>query len=595
MTQQVIVCVDDEKTVLRSLKAELQQAIDNDCIIEIAEGGQEALELIVELLEDGYEVPLIISDHIMPDMKGDELLRRVHIISPKTLKIMLTGQADIEAVANAIANANLYRYIAKPWQQEDLSFTVKEAVNSYLQNKQLAEQNAQLQEMNRELAQLNLDQALLIAQLNENENRLTQFLEAMPIGVGVLDAEGKVYYINQKAKEIFGKGVVPDINSEQLSEVYQTYRAGTNQEYPPEELPIVRALKGENATADDVEVHNGDRIIPLDISATPIYDSNGKITYAINTLLDITARRKAEADRKNLITELFQVNCTLEEALDTQVKITKATNRFVPNQFLAFLGHQSIVDVKLGEAVDLEMSILFSDIRDFTALSEKMTPQDNFQFINSYLSRMEPIIVGHRGFIDKYIGDAIMALFSEGADDAVTAGIAMLQALVEYNQNCADCSYAPVKIGVGINTGSLMLGTVGGNNRMDGTVISDAVNLAARIESLTKNYGVPLLITEQTFDRLTNPANYAIRVIDRVQVKGKSELVTVYEVFDADLPEVKAGKLTTLPLFAGALSLYNTHNLREAAALFADCFRQNPGDKVAQIYLERCRRLIVES
>jgi len=119
-------------------------------------------------------------------------------------------------------------------------------------------------------------------------------------------------------------------------------------------------------------------------------------------------------------------------------------------------------------------------------------------------------------------------------------------------------------------------------------VISDAVNLASRIESLTKNYGVSLLITQQTFDRLTNPADYAIRVIDKVQVKGKSEWVTVYEVFDADLPEVKAGKLGTMELFTEALSLYNMNNFREAAGLFADCLRQNPGDKVARIYWERC-------
>ncbi|MCC3601979.1 MAG: response regulator [Microcoleus sp. PH2017_29_MFU_D_A] len=589
MALQVIVCVDDEKTVLRSLKAELQEAISNDYIIEIAEGGEEALELIMELLDDGYEVPLIISDHIMPEMNGDELLRRVHIISPKTLKIMLTGQADIEAVGNAIKNANLYRYIAKPWQQEDLSLTVKEAVNSYHQNKLLAEQNAQLQQMNSELVKLNFDQALLIAQLNENENRLTQFLEAMPIGVGVLDAEGKVYYINHKAKEIFGKGVVPDINSEQLSEVYQTYRAGTDREYPPEDLPVVRALRGENAAADDVEVHNGDKIIPLEISATPIYDRTGKITYAINTILDITDRKKAEAERKNLITELFQVNSNLELALDTEVKITEATSRFVPNQFLSFLGYDSIVDVKLGDAVELEMSILFSDIRDFTTISEQMTPQDNFKFINSYLSYMEPLIVENHGFIDKYIGDAIMALFSEGADNAVKAGIEMLHTLAEYNQYRVSMGDVPIQIGVGINTGSLMLGTVGGRNRMDGTVIGDAVNLAARIESLTKNYEVPLLITQQTVDGLRNPADYGIRVIDKVQVKGKSAWVTVYEVFDADLPFVKAGKLATLPVFTEALSLYNIYNFTEAAGLFADCLRQNPGDRVARIYLARCQ------
>ncbi|HSF73997.1 MAG TPA: adenylate/guanylate cyclase domain-containing protein [Microcoleus sp.] len=589
MRQQVIICVDDEKTVLRSLKAELQEAVGNDYIIEIAEGGEEALELIEELLEDGDEIPLIISDHIMPDMKGDELLKQAHIISPKTIKIMLTGQADIGAIANAINSANLYRYITKPWQAEDLKLTVREALNSYLQDKQLAQQNAQLQQINQELADLNSQQTVLIAKLHENENRLTQFLEAMPIGVGVLDADGQPYYINRKAKEIFGKGVVSDTSSKQLSEVYQLYQAGTNQKYPTQNLPIVRALKGESATADDAEVHQGDKIIPLEIFATPIYDQQGNIVYAINILQDLTERKQAEVERKKFIEDLFEVNCNLELSLDAELEIAEATSRFVPNEFLAFLGCDSIVDIKLGEAVELEMSVLFSDIRDFTTLSEKMTPEENFKFINSYLSRMEPLIVENQGFIDKYIGDAIMALFSEGADDALKAGIAMLHTLGEYNRDRASLGYVPVEIGVGINTGSLILGIVGGKSRMDGTVISDAVNLASRIESLTKNYGVSLLITQQTFDRLKNPADYAIRVIDKVQVKGKSEWVTVYEVFDADFPEVKAGKLATLQLFTEALSLYNMKNFREAAGLFADCLGQNPGDKVARIYWERCQ------
>jgi len=588
MSQQVIICVDDEKTVLRSLKAELQEAVGNDYIIEIAEGGQEALELIEELLEDGDEIPLIISDHIMPDMKGDELLKQAHIILPKSIKIMLTGQADIGAIANAINSANLYRYITKPWQAEDLKLTVREALNSYIQAQQLAQQNAQLQQMNQELAELNCEQAVLIAKLHESENRLTQFLEAMPIGVGVLDADGQPYYVNRKAKEIFGKGVVRDTSSEQLSEVYQVYQAGTHQKYPTDNFPIVRALKGESAMANDAEVHQGDKIIPLEIFATPIYDRQGNIVYAINTLQDITERKQAEAERQKFIEELFEVNCNLELSLDAELEIAEATSRFVPNEFLAFLGCDSIVDIKLGEAVELEMSVLFSDIRDFTTLSEQMTPTENFKFINSYLSRMEPLIVENQGFIDKYIGDAIMALFSEGADDAVKAGIAMLQTLAEYNRDRVSLGYVPVEIGVGINTGSLILGIVGGKSRMDGTVISDAVNLASRIESLTKNYGVSLLITQQTFDRLTNPGDYAIRVIDKVQVKGKSEWVTVYEVFDADLAEVKAGKLATLELFTEALSLYNMKSFRQAAGLFADCLRQNPEDKVARIYWERC-------
>jgi hypothetical protein len=134
-----------------------------------------------------------------------------------------------------------------------------------------------------------------------------------------------------------------------------------------------------------------------------------------------------------------------------------------------------------------------------------------------------------------------------------------------------------------------MLGTVGGPNRMDGTVISDAVNLASRVESLTKNYGVSLLITQPTYSRLKNPSQYAIRTLDTVKVKGKSEAVTVYEVFDADPLEIKEGKLATLELFAQARAIYSEGKLFEAARLFSECWRQNQGDSVAKIYWERCQ------
>ncbi|MGB8691729.1 MAG: AAA family ATPase [Microcoleus sp.] len=276
-------------------------------------------------------------------------------------------------------------------------------------------------------------------------------------------------------------------------------------------------------------------------------------------------------------------------------QLNKAYERFVPSQFLKFLDKSSIIDVELGDQVQLEMSVLFSDIRDFTTLSESMTPEDNFRFINSYLSRMEPVINQNNGFIDKYIGDAIMALFSGDANNAVNAGIAMLNRLLEYNQNRANSGYAPIKIGIGINTGSLMLGTVGGPNRMDGTVISDAVNLASRVESLTKNYGVSLLITQETFLRLENPSKYAIRSLDTVKVKGKSEAVTVYEVFDCDRPEIKEGKLATLQLFAEALAIYSEGKFAEAGRLFAECWHQNQGDCVAKIYWERCQSTLVSN
>ncbi|MBN3892205.1 MAG: AAA family ATPase [Nostoc sp. JL31] len=269
--------------------------------------------------------------------------------------------------------------------------------------------------------------------------------------------------------------------------------------------------------------------------------------------------------------------------------LNKAYERFVPRQFLQFLNKQSIIDVQLGDQVQREMSVLFTDIRAFTTLSESMTPAENFRFINSYLSRMEPIILENNGFIDKYIGDAIMALFAGDADDAVQAGIAMLQTLTTYNEKRQTKGYSPIQIGIGINTGSLILGTVGGLNRMDSTVISDAVNLAARIEGLTKTFNAPLLITDQTFERLQNRDRYGIRVVGQVKVKGKTNAVTVHEVFAADPQKVSAGKTATLEVFASALACYEQQEFAAAAKYFQDCLQQNPWDQVAQIYLERCQ------
>ncbi|MBD1805966.1 AAA family ATPase [Microcoleus sp. FACHB-SPT15] len=280
------------------------------------------------------------------------------------------------------------------------------------------------------------------------------------------------------------------------------------------------------------------------------------------------------------------------EVKESESKLTQfneASSRFIPCQFLQFLEKESIVDVKLGDSVQKEMSVLFADIRDFTTLSESITPEDNFKFINAYLTRMEPVIVAHQGFIDKYIGDAIMALFSGNADDALKAGIAMLHRLAEYNQYRVNSGYVPIQIGIGINTGSLMLGTVGGQNRMDTTVISDAVNLASRLEGLTKKYGVSMLISHWTFAQLEDVNQYAFRIIDRVQVKGKSADVSVYEVFDADPPKLREGKLITKTAFEEALLHYNLHSFTCAARLFEEVLRLNPEDRVAQIYLKRCQ------
>jgi two-component system sensor histidine kinase ChiS len=338
---------------------------------------------------------------------------------------MLTGQANADAVGNAVNSANLYRYISKPWEENDLVMTVTEAVRSFYQDKKLEEQNVALQQINQHLELLN-----------------------------------------------------------------QSYE------------------------------------------------------------------------------------------------------RFVPRQFLGFLEKKSIVDVQLGDQVQKDMSILFSDIRGFTTLSETMTPEENFQFLNSFLSQMEPVILEHDGFIDKYMGDGIMALFPTTADNAVGGAVAMMKQLAAYNLERQKAGCEPIRIGIGVNTGTLMLGTIGGNTRMDSTVIADTVNLASRLEGLRKRYKANILISAHTLLALSLSEQYNYRFLGKVQVKGKQSVVPIYEVYDGDPAELIELKQQTKAVFEEGLQQYFAREFIKAMGFFTQVLAGNPNDKTAQLYVERCARFI---
>ncbi len=299
----------------------------------------------------------------------------------------------------------------------------------------------------------------------------------------------------------------------------------------------------------------------------------------------------ANTDRRDEIGHLARSFASMRDSVRSRINDLRETNlaieRFVPRAFLAKIGKPNIVSVALGDNKAGHMTIMFSDIRNFTALSETMTPDENFDFINAYLEHVGPVIRAHGGFIDKYIGDAIMALF-ENADDAVRAGLAMLDALDVFNQGRTAQGLAPVAIGTGINTGSLMMGTIGELHRMDGTVISDAVNLAARIESLTKVYHVRMLISQYTYDHLADPGVYAIRPLDVVVVRGKTRPVVLFEVFDRDPPDQREAKLRTRePLLRGVEALLR-HDVAAARTHFEACLVQAPGDAAAGNLLKSC-------
>jgi class 3 adenylate cyclase len=278
---------------------------------------------------------------------------------------------------------------------------------------------------------------------------------------------------------------------------------------------------------------------------------------------------------------------TLESAMENQAVLANAYSRFVPPEILQYLGKESITQVKLGDQTQQEMTVLFSDIRSFTSLSEQMTPQENFEFINDYFGRVSPIIRQHRGFIDKYIGDAIMALFSGPTDEAVQAAIAMQQEVTRYNRQRRAQGRQSIRIGVGLHQGSVMLGTVGEVKRMEGTVISDAVNLASRLEGLTKIYGASIVVSEKTLFSLQRPTKYNFRFLDKVSIKGKTDQVSVFEIFDGDPEEVVELKLKTRPNFEKGLLHYHNHEFREAISYFNNVLELNPQDKAAQVYLRQ--------
>lgn len=322
----------------------------------------------------------------------------------------------------------------------------------------------------------------------------------------------------------------------------------------------------------------------IDLRLTEI--AKGHLTETIT--IESSKEMNHLANSVNLLSEILYRKGLLENEHKEQLeKLNQAYYRFVPHELLTQLSKSSILDVKLGDQIQKNMSVLFADIRSFTTISENMTPEDNFQFLNAYFRNMEPVIRRNAGFIDKFIGDAIMALFVNG-DHAVDAGIEMLETLQKYNKGRARAGYPAIKIGIGLNSGSLMLGTIGGENRMDGTVISDAVNIASRIEGFTKAYGSTFLISHFSLDVLEDRTKYQIRFIDKVAIKGRSNTIMLFEVFNADPPELIAAKIKAKPFFDEAIELYFKQQFTDAVKRFQECLQVLPYDKTIQIYVKRC-------
>ncbi len=313
----------------------------------------------------------------------------------------------------------------------------------------------------------------------------------------------------------------------------------------------------------------------------------------------------AASDLKFLTTLALQSSSAIESALlyeknirearereEAMRRIYEVTAKFVPYEFIGSLGHKVITDVKLGDQVEKIVTVLFTDIRDYTSISEQMTPEENFQFVSSYNERMGPIIRNHHGFINQYLGDAIMALFPESAEKSLSAAIEMQQSIREFNKLQKALNLPAIKMGIGMHSGPLIMGITGDKDRLDATTISDTVNTASRIESLTKHYKASILLSENTLQQMQHPEIFHLRYLGKVQVKGRLSSIDIYECFSSDDEKQIKKKEETLTLFNQGIHYYLNKSFTGAIKCFLSVTEINVEDNTAQFFLDHSMRCL---
>ncbi len=337
------------------------------------------------------------------------------------------------------------------------------------------------------------------------------------------------------------------------------------------------------------------RTRPKSVLAMPLVHQGGLggVLYLENDLA-AGAFMPSRVELLRLLSSQMAVSIANARLYESVSELSEAYRRFVPHEFLRTLGHESILSVKLGDQIRQEMTVLFSDIRSYTTLSEGMTPEENFNFINAYLKRVGPAIKRNGGFINQYYGDGIMAIFPSRPEDALRGALDALKKLAAYNGDRERKGRQPIHMGVGLHTGKLMLGVIGDEERHDTGVISDAVNTAARVEGLTKMYGASIILSEDCFLGIPDIESYGHRFLGRVQVKGRAKALAVYEFYDGEPAEIVALKQQTKGLLAEALDDYFARRFPEAAVSLKKVLEAFPDDKTARRYLENAARFMVQ-
>ncbi|MBA3604107.1 MAG: GAF domain-containing protein [Parachlamydiaceae bacterium] len=354
---------------------------------------------------------------------------------------------------------------------------------------------------------------------------------------------------------------------------------------------IINNPKSDSQYADDLYVSS---VAPKSILCLPIVykDKQVGLIYLENNL---TVGAFTEKRIHLLRTLSTQIVISLENArhFERVEFMYRAIERFVPKRFLQLLQREHVEDVKLGDSVKCKISALFADIRGFTTLAETLTPERTALLLNTYMRYMAPIIRKNKGFVNQFLGDGIMALFPESPSDAVDAAVAMNEMLTSFNKKIETQEFAPISVGIGINTGDAMICALGEEERLDASFVSDAINTASRVEGLNKYYKTRLLITEPVFRQLTHPDKYLIRLIDRVFLKGKSQATGIYEVTASPAWELLEEEREYKRLFGEAFGLYEKGDFIGAEVVFKLCLKKKPSDYVVELLLSRCAGYMV--
>lgn len=407
--------------------------------------------------------------------------------------------------------------------------------------------------------------------------KLSQAVEQSSAAISITDMQGTIDYVNSRFSDVSGYS-----KEELVGANHRKLKSGEHDDIFYRKL-WDRLLSGKEWQGEFCNRTKSGDLIWESASISIIRDEEGKPLHYLSVKEDITEKKKFQKAMLKLNKALISANKETE-------KLSADFELFVPRQFTHRMKEEGPGVIRAGFAQEEELTMLFADIRAFTPLSERLGSEGTFEFLNDYLKRVEPCIKDNRGFVDKFVGDGIIALFDGESSPAngVAAAIAMQQAVAEFNEEHVDME--DISVGIGLHCGRVIIGALGSESRLDSTVIGDSVNLAARVEELTKRFKAQILITDSVMKNIERD-RYDVRDVMSLKVRGKQDATQIYEVFDVNDAKERELKRSTSRELQKAIALYGEHDFAKAYDIFESLIARFPDDVLCTDYAIRCRYL----